>query len=226
MILSFISLLNSWVGWASLVGFISAILMALAFHEAGHAYAAYKQGDNTAKALKRLTLKPFNHVDLAGFVCLLVLGFGWAKPVPVDPRNFKNGRKSEFFVSIAGVLVNFILGIVFSFIFVLLITVLPTGLLSSNFYFCALSQFIVYSIVINFNLCFFNLLPLFPLDGFRIIESFTGNKTRFSQVMCQYSWLILIFLILTSVLDYYIAFTSGRLTTLVIDLWSKLFGLV
>ena len=92
-----------------LVYFAVVILLSLILHECGHAYAAYRCGDPTAKMLGRLTLNPAKHLDPIGTVCMVLFGFGWAKPVPVNPRNFRNYRKDDLIVSVAGIAVNLIL---------------------------------------------------------------------------------------------------------------------
>ena len=91
---------------------LPCILVGLSFHEWGHAYAAYKRGDPTARNLGRMTVNPLAHIDPLGFLSLLILGFGWAKPVPVSTRNFKSPRKDELIVSLAGITVNLILRVV------------------------------------------------------------------------------------------------------------------
>lgn len=110
--------LQSYWSWltADPLGFIvyvvyyaAAVLAALILHEMGHAYAAYRCGDPTAKMLGRLSLNPARHLDPIGTACMVLLGFGWAKPVPVNPRNFSNYRRDDFLVSIAGITVNFTL---------------------------------------------------------------------------------------------------------------------
>ena len=97
------------------------ILVGLSFHEWGHAYAAYKRGDPTARNLGRMRVNPLAHIDPLGFLSLLILGFGWAKPVPVSTRNFKSPRKDELIVSLAGITVNLILGVAFMIIWIVLI---------------------------------------------------------------------------------------------------------
>ena len=91
------------------VYYAAAVLAALILHELGHAYAAYRCGDPTAKMLGRLSLNPARHLDPIGTACMVLLGFGWAKPVPVNPRNFSNYRRDDFLVSVAGITVNFTL---------------------------------------------------------------------------------------------------------------------
>jgi Zn-dependent protease len=95
---------------------LPGVLVAISIHEYGHALAAYKMGDNTAKAQGRLTLNPLKHLDPIGFLCLLIFRFGWAKPVPVNPRNFGNPRRDDIIVSLAGVGMNLLTSIIFIFI--------------------------------------------------------------------------------------------------------------
>lgn len=94
-----------------------AILVALAFHEWAHAYAAYKLGDPTAYNLGRMTLNPLAHIDLIGLIMMMLVRFGWAKPVPVSTRNFKHPRRDEMIVSLAGVAMNLVLAFVTMLIF-------------------------------------------------------------------------------------------------------------
>ena len=107
--------LQSWMQWFTsdpigfvvyLIYFAAAILLTLVLHEVAHGYVAWKCGDSTAKMLGRLSLDPRKHLDPVGTLCLVFLGFGWAKPVPVNPRNFQNYRRDDFLVSIAGITVN------------------------------------------------------------------------------------------------------------------------
>lgn len=206
---------------------LSALCIALPVHEWAHAFVAYKQGDHTAKVMGRMTLAPFAHFDLWGFICLFFLGFGWAKPVPVDSRNFKNGKKSSFLVSIAGVVTNLIVGIAFIIISSALNTFVPNFAVEWGAYGQCLSLFLTSVININFVLAFFNILPIYPLDGFRIIETYTKPNNGFVNFMRKYSSIILIILILfTYVLDYYFAYTAGNLITWITSAFDYLFGLM
>ncbi len=154
----------------SLPGFLLAIVV----HEAAHGYMAEKFGDNTARAAGRVSLNPAVHYDPWGTVFFPLLGafmgwaiIGWAKPVPVDARRFKNFRKGLFWVSFAGPLSNFILGTFSALFFALVYTYIP-----SDFAFYSIFlQMLRYSIFINFILGAFNLLPLPPLDGSKMVAS-------------------------------------------------------
>lgn len=211
----------------SAIASLSAILVSLAVHEWAHAFAAYKQGDPTAKTLGRMTLAPFAHIDWWGFICLLILGFGWAKPVPVDSRNFKNGKKSGFVVSIAGILANLITGTVFLLISCALDNFIPNYVTDWGLYGTALKMFLTNVVNINYVLAFFNLLPIYPLDGFRMIEAFANPNSKFIDFMRRYSRIILIVVIVfTIILDVYFSFTAYALKDLLQKAFNSLFGLM
>lgn len=176
---------------------VPVILLSLTLHEWGHAFAAHLCGDDTTKNLGRMTLNPFAHIDAKGFLLLLLVGFGWAKPVPVNPRNYRRYRLGEAVVSLAGVTMNLLLAIVFSGFFLLRYWLLfhhPAEWLESE----ALSTVILYGIVINISLFFFNLLPIFPLDGYHIFELLFARRLPFSvfNFLRRYGQFILIGLLL------------------------------
>ena len=155
----------------SLPGF----LMAIVVHEAAHAWMANKFGDPTAKNEGRLTLNPAAHYDPWGTVFFplfaAITGFamiGWARPVPIEVRNFKNVRQGIFWVSFAGPLSNLILGTLSA----ILLAVIATKVSTSWEYYSVFIQMLRYSVFINFILAFFNLIPLPPLDGSKMISSF------------------------------------------------------
>lgn len=138
------------------LGFVSGLLSAITVHEFMHAFSANYLGDPTAKYQGRLSLNPLKHLDIWGTLFLLWVGFGWGKPVPVNPANFKNPRQGEILTSLAGPLSNFITAFVFA---------LPLRFLPSS----PVTLFLGLVVYINLILCVFNLLPVPPLDGSRIL---------------------------------------------------------
>ncbi len=148
---------------------LPGILLAISVHEFSHGYAAVKLGDNTPLLQGRLTLNPLKHIDPLGFLCLLLVGFGWAKPVMINPSNFKNPRRDDLMVSLAGPLSNFIMAFIFVGLMKLVDMFLPVT---------SLTQIIwaVFNgtVTINLVLMVFNLLPIPPLDGHHILGSLGG----------------------------------------------------
>ena len=182
-----ICVLSMFVGYASNPGQILAlilsipgVLIAITFHEYAHAWSAYKLGDDTAKSQGRLSLNPLKHMDPIGIVMLLFLGFGWGRPVEIDSRNFNRNisvRKAEAIVSIAGPLANFILAIVFSAIYGALIKF--NALTSMDTRTALTIITILQSIIsINIGLGVFNLIPLPPLDGSKVLSYFLPYNAR------------------------------------------------
>lgn len=140
-----------------------AFVVALTFHECSHALAAYKLGDPTARNMGRLTLNPLKHLDLMGTLLLLLVGFGWAKPVPVNPRNYRNPKRDDIIVSLAGITSNILLAFLATPIYVLTIKH------GSNIA-LIVSWFIYAFIQTNIVLALFNLIPISPLDGSHVLE--------------------------------------------------------
>ncbi|MBO5714136.1 MAG: site-2 protease family protein [Clostridia bacterium] len=173
-----------------------ALMVVLPFHEFAHAYAAVKNGDITPKLYGRYTLNPFAHFDIYGLMCFVFAGFGWAKPVPVNPYNYRNFKKGCFWVSISGVLMNLIIAFV----------ALPLFILSKNLptfgYFTFVLQnslYYVYSLSVVFFV--FNLLPLYPLDGFRVVEVITNGRGSIYYFLRRYGTYILLGLFGLSILS-------------------------
>lgn len=162
----------------------AVLLIAFPVHELSHGYTAYKLGDPSAKMAGRLTLNPFKHMDLIGTICLIVFRFGWAKPVPVNPNYFKNRRAGMAVVSLAGPLSNFIL----AFISLIINNLLGTIEISDPNVFYILKivyTFFYYAAWLNLSLCIFNLIPIPPLDGEKILAYFLPE--RVSNTLEQYS---------------------------------------
>lgn len=181
---------------------ILAVIFVLCPHEWGHAFAATKCGDGTAKAYGRLTLNPIKHLDPLGFVCCALVGFGWAKPVPINPYNFKNYRKGLFLTAIAGVLVNYLIAFVVYLLYVLFVRFALAEMLTLGAFMSYLGELIFYTLlnIYSFSLAVFvfNLLPLYPLDGFRVVESCTRQINPVRRFLRNYGQMILIILIAES----------------------------
>ena len=191
---------------------LPAILIGLTVHEWAHAYAAYRLGDPTARNLGRMTLNPLAHIDPIGFVMLLLVGFGWAKPVPVNPRNFKNFKRDDIIVSLAGIFTNILVAFLFSFVYVA--GILKWGLGTNE----AFMTIVGAVITINLALAIFNLIPIYPLDGAHVAESLLMRKMpRVFMFLRQYGQWILIALVLlgvtSTVLGYLINAISGGFFT-------------
>jgi Zn-dependent protease len=159
---------------------LPAVLIAITFHEYAHAFAAYKLGDDTAKEQGRLTLNPLKHIDPIGIVMLIFLGFGWGKPVQVDSRNFNRNismSKAEAIVSIAGPIANFILAIIFAIVYACAVKFgwfISLGIRAG----ITLEYIVGRIIVLNIGLGLFNLIPLPPLDGSKVLAHFLPYKAK------------------------------------------------
>ncbi|WP_038057360.1 site-2 protease family protein [Thermus amyloliquefaciens] len=189
--------------WAFGLAFF-ALVFSLVLHELGHAYAAYRFGDVTAKRQGRLTLNPLRHLDPLGTALLLLVGFGWAKPVPINPAAFRSYRMGLFVVSIAGIVINLVLAVFFALLVRGLFALDPlgvaltlrgegqtvAGLLALAFFFAS---------SINLVLAVFNLLPIPPLDGSKILQSLLPLSWQpLFWRLEEYAWLsfLLIFTVL------------------------------
>ena len=182
---------------------LPAILIGISIHEYGHALAAVKLGDDTPLYQGRLTLNPLKHLDPIGFLFLMLVGFGWAKPVMVNPRNFKNPRRDDIIVSIAGVTLNLLTAIVFVLIIKYMIQFQWSGLRTQTGQYLLTMLFAV--VQINIVLMVFNLIPIPPLDGHHIIQSIGGPKVyNFFRQYEQYIRIGLIVLLVTGYIRRFI----------------------
>ncbi len=201
--------------FAFLGAWIIAITVAIVFHEFAHSFTAVKMGDETPRMAGRLTLNPAKHFDALGFVFLIILGFGWSKPVPINSNNFRNVRKGEVLVSLSGIITNFILFIIFLFCYVLCMLYLD----STVFFYEFLQMMFFYLASTNLFFAVFNLLPLYPLDGFNFIRAFCRYDNKFIQFMYKWSFLIMLVLLLTGALGWLL----GNFANVVINGFLSLF---
>ena len=171
---------------------ILVYMVALSIHEFAHAFIAFRCGDSTAKNAGRMTLNPFKHIDLTGFLFFIFLGIGWAKPVPVNPLNYKKFKKGTRSVSIAGILANFIFGLVAAIIYAILLATVGFDGVTLSW----IKVVLQYIMVINSILAMFNLLPVPTLDGFAFVASFAKTENKFLQFMAKNGFKVLIGILL------------------------------
>ena len=171
---------------------VLALAVAFPFHESAHGLAALALGDKTAKNSHRISMNPFRHFDLLGFILLMLVGFGWGKPVPINPDNFKHKKSGIAITALAGPFSNLVLAYISIIVFNLFYILLP----GHQF----IQLFLYYSIFINISLMLFNLIPVLPLDGSRILYYFMDDDAYFNY--SRYSTvLFIVLLVLLEVLD-------------------------
>lgn len=190
---------------------LPAVIIAITVHEFAHAFVAYKLGDKSAKAMGRLSLNPIKHIDPVGFLCLLLFRFGWASPVPVNARNFKNPKLGLFLTSIAGPLSNLILAFGGCFVytaFSLLAQFCTTNFLVISY--ALISNAIGAFCLINVTLAIFNLIPLPPLDGFKLL-SLIIPKHSYKAMMKYEKYFALGFMVVLLIDFYFFAYISDAL---------------
>ena len=179
----------------SIIAGLPGLLLALVLHEYAHARVAVAMGDFTPKLTGRLTLNPMAHIDPIGLLMLLVCRFGWSKPVMVNPRNFKDMKKGNILVALAGPAANFLTAFVTLFIMMVLFKM---GMLNTVGIKTVLSMIVLF----NINFGIFNLIPLPPLDGSKILLEFLPGELAYKYMGIErYSFIILIILIMTPVLS-------------------------
>jgi Zn-dependent protease len=168
------------------------LMYSIIIHELAHGWVADKMGDGTARWLGRLSLDPRKHLDLIGTVMLFVFGFGWAKPVPVNFANLRDQRKGLILVSAAGIVANILLAFISLFLLRFL-NPAPFG---------AVSMFLIYMAQVNIMLAAFNLIPLPPLDGSKILMGFAPPQWQYTLARIEpYGFFIILFLLMMNVLD-------------------------
>jgi Zn-dependent protease len=199
---------------------IPGVIVGISFHEFAHGWAALKMGDPTPRFQGRLTVNPAAHIDPVGLIALMFCGFGWGKPVEVNPSNFKDRRKGEIVVSLAGVVMNLIIAVLTAVVIKLLLT-FGGDLFAGGTLGTIIITVLQYVIMINLVLMIFNLIPVPPLDGFTVItEIFNLRFTNMYYTMVRYGYFILLALILFDVTSMIISpcvsFFMNLITNLII----------
>ena len=176
----------------------AALILSLTVHEFAHAFVSDKLGDPTAKSLGRVTLNPLAHLDPLGTALLLFAGFGWGKPVPFNPNYLKNPKRDAALISFAGPAANFILAAFFALTLKLLA---GTGVLND-----LTGGFLYLTVFYNLVLGIFNLLPIHPLDGFKVVNGFLPERLSYQWLqMAPYGIFMLLLLILTNTTSKFIS---------------------
>lgn len=213
--------------WLALILTVPGVLIAISFHEFAHAFAATKLGDDTPEAQGRLNLNPLTHIDPIGFVMLLFVGFGWGRPVQINPRNFNrkySQTAGEAIVAAAGPIMNFILAIVLTLIYCALYK-FAYGFVISQVGSIIFSM-IQYAIVMNIGLGIFNLIPLPPLDGSKILVNFLPyNGRQWIYEHEQIFYIIFLVIWITGIAGYIISPALNFMYSGLVKLGLMLFGI-
>ncbi|MGI5851136.1 MAG: site-2 protease family protein [Caldicoprobacterales bacterium] len=206
---------------------LPAVFLAFSVHEFAHAFTAYRMGDHTPKLQGRLTLDPLAHVDWIGLIMFLFFGFGWAKPVQVNPSNFKNRKWGDILVSMAGPISNLILAF-FTVILIQLFRLLPLfypnhGLGTASAILIRIMERIAF---LNVVFSFLNMIPIPPFDGYKVVKAFffKGN-IKFFWVLERYSLIILFVMIMLNIFSYIVNAPSHYVYRFLNSSTAKLLGL-
>lgn len=194
-------------------------LLALSVHETAHGYIAYRLGDPTARSMGRLTLNPIKHIDPIGFLCMVLFGFGWAKPVPINTRYFKKPKRDMALTGVAGPISNLLLAIVFALAMKLFYVAIAhvhfpneTVLLMAVYF----RSFLYYGIYLNVALAIFNLLPVPPMDGSRLLFAVLPSNLYFKIMRYeQYIYIAVLVLLALGVLSPVINFLTNAVMRLI-----------
>lgn len=208
---------------------LPAVLLSISVHESAHAWTADKLGDPTGRVTGRISLNPFRHFDLYGTICMIVFGFGWAKPVPINPNNFENPKKGMAISAAAGPISNVLMMLAGMLLYrVTLAVLIASGVYVSAEGFAATALAVILTmmelfIYLNASLAVFNLIPVPPLDGSRLLLTFLPKKAYFAVMKYeQYIMIGMMLVLLLGFLDGPLSFLSGGL----VSLGNRLFDLI
>lgn len=222
-----ISYAQNPMGLVALLLTLPGVIIAITFHEFAHAFAADKLGDDTPRNQGRLTLNPLSHVDPVGFLMLIFVHFGWGKPVEINPRNFNRKRSmsaQEAIVSLAGPLMNIFIAIILTIILFAILSFSPTLALTQSGYLVVLA--IQMAISVNIGLGVFNLVPLPPLDGSKILMHFLPyNAKNWFINNQQIFYIIFLVLWITNLVSYIITPVISLVSTGIYSLVAAIFGI-
>ena len=198
-------------------------MLILPFHEVAHGYVAYKLGDPTARSMGRLTLNPLKHFDLIGFAMMLLVGFGWAKPVPINARYFKKPKRDMALTALAGPLSNIILAVIFALLLRIMYAVLaafpPTSDFTVNIYFWT-QELLMSGVVLNVAFAVFNMIPVPPFDGSRLFFAFLPSKAYFwVQRYERYIYFVFLALLILGIFDYPISWLTDQICKGIVNLY-------
>ena len=192
-------------GLISFLYFLPALLISLSIHEFAHAYVAYKLGDKSQKALGRMTLNPLAHIDMWGFVCIALLGFGWGRPVIIDDRNFENRAKGNMLTALAGPMSNLIIAVLFTIVLKICMMTGVVDFAVSTTTGSVLTNMLVLAIQFNVVFAIFNMLPIPPFDGSKVLFYFLPQKYKgIMYTLETYSFYIILIFIITGAGGYII----------------------
>ena len=214
---------NGWIGIIKLLITAFCVFFSLSIHEFAHGYAAYKMGDDTAYYSGRLTLNPLAHVDIIGAICLLLTGYGWAKPVPINPLRFKKYRAGIALTALAGPVSNIIVAFIAMIVYKCLAYFGNFDYDNQMVWY--IFTMISYFISINLGLAVFNLLPIPPLDGSKVLSYFTPAKyEQWLARNAQVVHIIFIVVVFTGLLAIPLSLLSGLLYNLLnfLTMWIDL----
>lgn len=202
-----------------------AALVCICVHEVSHGLAALRLGDRTAKSQGRLSLNPLRHMDPVGLILMVVAHFGWAKPVPIDPRNFRHPKRGMMLTALAGPLANLVLAFFALFAAELLLPVYARNYDSTLLYWCVM--FFLYVASLSVGLCVFNLLPIPPLDGSKVLFGILPEDAYWRLMRLErYGILVLLLVVYTGVLDKPLYFLNDHLYDFLVTISEPLSSLL